>query len=89
MPEPVYVLAEDDRGGLLMVMRSGMKRLVDETLETYPLRDVPVPLEPGPLFRDRDGGLWIGNVRQGPSCMCTRVGRMCSHSLTVSQGMPF
>jgi signal transduction histidine kinase/ligand-binding sensor domain-containing protein len=65
MPESAQGLAEDNSGALLIATRGGMKRLVDEKLEAYPLRDVPLPLQPTRLLRDRDGGLWIGTFDRG------------------------
>jgi ligand-binding sensor domain-containing protein/signal transduction histidine kinase len=65
MPERVGGLAEDDGGALLIATRGGMKRLVDDKLETYPLPHVAAPFQPTRLLRDRDGGLWIGTFDRG------------------------
>src|SRR5262249_52890925 len=37
MPERVQALMEDENGALVVVMFSGVRRLVEEKLETYPL----------------------------------------------------
>jgi len=65
IPELVQGLAEDDSSALLIATRRGMKRLVDEKLEAYPLPDVRVPFQPTRLLRDRDGGLWMGTFDRG------------------------
>jgi signal transduction histidine kinase/ligand-binding sensor domain-containing protein len=63
-----------DDGRLLIVMHgAGLMRLVDDKLESYPIRgaiDSTRPLadrdvDSNRLLRDRDGGLWIGTVERG------------------------
>ncbi len=62
MPDSVEDLAEDD-SALLIATRGGIKRLVDDKVEAYPLVAADKPA--GPLLRDRDGGLWIGTLGGG------------------------
>jgi signal transduction histidine kinase/ligand-binding sensor domain-containing protein len=53
-------LAEDVDGALLTVTHSGVKRLVGVKTEAYPLPGPAREFQAHDLFRDRDGGLWIG-----------------------------
>jgi signal transduction histidine kinase/ligand-binding sensor domain-containing protein len=64
MPDPanrIHGLIESDDGGILVTKNSGITKLRNGKAEPYPL---PSGLEfsPGALFRDHDGGLWIGAV---------------------------
>jgi signal transduction histidine kinase/ligand-binding sensor domain-containing protein len=64
MPDPanrIHGLIESDDGGILVTKNSGITKLRNGKAEPYPL---PFGLEfsPGALFRDHDGGLWIGAV---------------------------
>src|SRR5262249_12048935 len=63
--DSVRAFAEDDSGALLVGMRSGTKRLVDERMEPYPLPDNVRKLAFRKMIRDRDGGLWFGTPQQG------------------------
>jgi len=65
MPDRVHALMEDDDGALAVVMHSGIKRLVKEKLEAYPLPATDLRFTPNGIFRDRDGGLWIGTADRG------------------------
>ncbi|MCU1261230.1 MAG: periplasmic sensor signal transduction histidine kinase [Bryobacterales bacterium] len=66
MPDPVSALMEGDDGALVIAMRdSGIRQLIDGKAETYLLPGIAPPLKPIRLFRDRDGGLWIGTVGRG------------------------
>jgi signal transduction histidine kinase/ligand-binding sensor domain-containing protein len=58
-------LAEDVDGALLILTDSGVKRLVDWKTEAYPLPDSARQFRASKLFRDRDGGLWIGTFGGG------------------------
>ena len=66
MPNPaqrIHALLESDDGGLLIAQHTGITKLRNEKFEAYPL---PAGFQPHRLFRDRDGGLWIGAlVQQG------------------------
>ena len=85
MPAPeIAALIEGDNGALWIAMRGGIRQLVDGKAEAYPLPGVGRQFKATRLLRDRDGGLWIGTAT-GVSCMCTREGRICLRSLTVSQ----
>jgi len=59
-------LSEDSDGSLLISMSGGIRRFVDGRAEmAYPF---PSPLQPAnasTLFRDRDGGLWVGTTTRG------------------------
>jgi len=56
---------EGDSGTMLVAMSHEIKRLVNGTLEPYPLLAGRQQLHPKSLLRDRNGGLWIGTVDQG------------------------
>ncbi|MBV8630493.1 MAG: PAS domain-containing protein, partial [Silvibacterium sp.] len=56
-PDRILSLGESDDGKLLLLMRDGIEQVVDGTLKAYVLPSSGL-LEL--LFRDRDGGLWIG-----------------------------
>jgi len=58
-------LAAGDNGALLVVMRSGLKQLVDEKAVPYRLPLDGLHFQPSRLLRDRDGGLWIGTFDRG------------------------
>ena len=90
MPDPVpeiHALIEGDNGALLIAMRGGIRQLVDGKAEAYPLPGV------GAAVHARSGCSGIAMAvcgserRTGASCMCTREGRMCLRSLTVSQAI--
>jgi signal transduction histidine kinase/ligand-binding sensor domain-containing protein len=65
MPDHVRALHEGNDGALLIVMRSGIRQLVDGKAGAYPLPGGGRPLQPIRLLRDRNGGLWIGTTDQG------------------------
>jgi signal transduction histidine kinase/ligand-binding sensor domain-containing protein len=56
---PINAMIELDDGALLVSKRSGLTTLRNGKTEPYPLPD-GLGFQPGRLFRDRDGGLWIG-----------------------------
>src|SRR5262249_4987765 len=58
-------LIEDDSGALLISMESGILRLVNGDIVPYPIPMVGPPVKTRGLFRDRDGGLWIGTASRG------------------------
>src|SRR5262249_27962512 len=64
-PEPAQALSEDDDGTLLLGLPERISRLVDGKTEAYPLPAGVLPLRITKMFRDRDGGLWIGTVNRG------------------------
>jgi signal transduction histidine kinase/ligand-binding sensor domain-containing protein len=62
MPDPanpINSLLELDDGAMLVAKRSGLTQLRNGKMEAYPLPDW-LDFQPGRLFRDHDGGLWIG-----------------------------
>ena len=61
----VQNLTEDLDGTLLIRTRNGIKRLVDGKPEAYSLPGSAQQLRVNHLFRDRDGGLWIGTSTAG------------------------
>jgi len=64
-PEESSDLVEGNNGGLLIGTRAGMRQLVDEKIGAYPLPGVGWKLDVAKLFRDRNGGLWIGTSDRG------------------------
>jgi ligand-binding sensor domain-containing protein len=66
MPDPaqrIYALIESDDGGILIAKHSGITKLRNGKAEAYPLDGLP--FSPHRLLRDRNGGLWIGALRDG------------------------
>src|SRR5262249_23035913 len=63
MPDSGRGLAEGDRGELLISTARGIRKLVNERAEPYPLPGVRQGASR--LLRDRDGGLWIGTIDAG------------------------
>ncbi|MGA9963632.1 MAG: two-component regulator propeller domain-containing protein, partial [Terriglobales bacterium] len=66
MPDSTSVeaLMEGDNGELLIGTGNGIKRLVGDKVEAYPLPGIE-QLKPNSMLRDRDGGLWIGTEDRG------------------------
>jgi ligand-binding sensor domain-containing protein/signal transduction histidine kinase len=64
-PDSIQVLCEDDRDALLLGLRDGIRRLVDEKTEAYPLPGMGEHFDAYKMLRDRDGGLWIGTPDRG------------------------
>jgi len=65
MPDPaqrIYALMESDDGGILIAKHSGITKLRNGKAEAYPLPN-GLPFPPHRLLRDRNGGLWIGALR--------------------------
>jgi ligand-binding sensor domain-containing protein/signal transduction histidine kinase len=58
-------LAEGEDGALLIATRAGIRRLADTRIEVYPPAAALPPLMARRVFRDRDGGLWIGTADRG------------------------
>jgi ligand-binding sensor domain-containing protein len=62
-PMEVIGLSKADDGRLLIAMRgAGLRQLVGDKVESYPIRGT---INPNRLFRDGDGGLWIGTADRG------------------------
>jgi ligand-binding sensor domain-containing protein/signal transduction histidine kinase len=64
-PDSIQGLCEDDRGALLLGLRDGIRRLVDEKVEAYPLPGIGQHFSVYKMLRDRDGGLWMGTTDRG------------------------
>jgi ligand-binding sensor domain-containing protein len=71
MPDPISAMegaedAEAAEAALLLSMRGiGIRQLVDGKTEAYPLPGSQRLFRLIRLFRDRNGGLWIGTTDQG------------------------
>src|ERR1700758_1257252 len=58
-------LSETQNRRLVVATRTGFEQLVDGKAVAYPLPGVATPFMPTKLFRDHDGGLWIGTYDRG------------------------
>ena len=58
-------IVETDQGALLIVLRDGLKQLIDEKVASWPLPLNELPWQPSRVLRDRDGSLWIGTFDRG------------------------
>jgi ligand-binding sensor domain-containing protein len=58
-------LNESDNGALLIVAKDAIKQFVDGKPESYRPPGIGRQFIPNKLFRDRNGGLWIGTLGQG------------------------
>ncbi|HYZ87030.1 MAG TPA: two-component regulator propeller domain-containing protein, partial [Bryobacteraceae bacterium] len=56
-------VVESSNGALVIVMRSGLKQLINEKVVAWSLPTEGV--QPSRVLRDRDGGLWIGTLDRG------------------------
>src|SRR5262249_20160089 len=64
-PDGIWGLAEDTDGTLLVGWNGRIHRFVEGKTEAYPLRGMAQPFRTHRLFRDRDGGQWIGTTEHG------------------------
>jgi len=64
LAEVVVSLIEGDNGALLISTPSGISQLIDGTIEMRALA-IDDATDYRKLFRDRDGGLWIGTLHAG------------------------
>jgi signal transduction histidine kinase/ligand-binding sensor domain-containing protein len=64
-PAQILRLTEGNDGTMLVAMSHEIKRLVNGNFEAYPLIADRRQFHPKCLFRDRNGGLWIGTTDQG------------------------
>src|SRR5208282_531539 len=73
-PTELIGLSKTDEGRLLIAMHSaGLMQLVDDNLESYPIRSainsnrlfLDRDVDSNRVVRDRDGGPWIGTVERG------------------------
>ncbi len=67
MPDSTSVdaLIGDANGELLIATGSGIKRLVGDKVEAYPLPGIGGQFKPNSMLWDRNGGLWIGTEDRG------------------------
>jgi signal transduction histidine kinase/ligand-binding sensor domain-containing protein len=79
-PTPtIRAFATAGDGPLLIAMSDGIRRLVGDRLEPYPIRGINRPLGALQLLADRDGGVWIGtqvglvHVHDGQADLFTRA----------------
>ena len=64
MPDPekdINALIDSDDGGILVAQDAGITKLRNGKAEAFPL-PAGLPFQPGRLFRDRHGALWIGAI---------------------------
>ena len=85
-------LSESDDGHLLIaILNGGLKQLIHDSIEPYPIRSASSPTAPlqdaevdsNRLLRDRDGALWIATVRRG----LIRTFRGRADTFAVSDGL--
>ena len=68
MPHPIQTaqaLAQGDSPAGLLAVGEGIWQFLDEKVTTYAFPTPPGRLTPMNLFRDRDGGLWVGTLQRG------------------------
>ena len=63
--DSIFSFAEDAEGALLFTTATGIRRVVGNTTEPYPMPTSREPLKSFCLRQDRDGGLWIGTLNRG------------------------
>src|ERR1700751_5041688 len=64
-PFGIISFAEDEQGQLLFGSHAGVRRLVKGRVEPYLLSLSAHPWQVTRMFRDRDGGLWVGTSEHG------------------------
>jgi signal transduction histidine kinase/ligand-binding sensor domain-containing protein len=65
-PDPeIQAITDGGNGSVLVAMSREIRRLLGDTLETFPVQVADRQLKPTRLLRDRDGALWIGTQDQG------------------------
>jgi len=68
MPHPIetsQALAEGDSRAGLLAVGEGLWQFMDEKTREYQIATPPGRLTPVNMFRDRDGGLWVGTLQRG------------------------
>jgi len=65
MHEGILNLIEGDNGALLLATPNDLKQFLDGKMAPYAFPSIRSPFKPSRLFRDRDGGLWIGTQDRG------------------------
>jgi signal transduction histidine kinase/ligand-binding sensor domain-containing protein len=64
-PDGIQGICEDADGTLLIGWKNGIYRFVDGKTDAYPRRRDSRQFPAKEIFRDRDGGLWIGTSGRG------------------------
>ena len=64
-PDGIQGIGEDSDGTLLVGWNGGVQRFVDGKTEAYSLPGIEGQFKVRRIFRDRDGGLWIGTSDRG------------------------
>ena len=64
-PFGLISLAEDRRGQLLLGTHAGIRRLTASGIEPYPPSGSPYAWQITRMFRDHNGGLWVGTAEHG------------------------
>ena len=64
-PFGIISFAEDEHGQVLFGSHAGVRRLVNGRVEPYSLSASAYPWQVTQMFRDRDGGLWVGTSEHG------------------------
>jgi signal transduction histidine kinase/ligand-binding sensor domain-containing protein len=65
MPERVQAMVEGDNGALIIATLSGIRQFVEGKPDEYRPLAPALRFTAREIFRDRDGGLWIGTTDQG------------------------
>ena len=68
MPHPIetsQALVEGDNRAGLLAVGEGLWQFMDEKIREYQIATPPGRLTPVNMFRDRDGGLWVGTLQRG------------------------
>src|SRR5712664_468610 len=64
-PFGIISFAEDEKGQLLFGSYAGIRRLVDGRVQPYPSSGSAHRWQVTRMFRDHDGGLWVGTADHG------------------------
>src|SRR5262249_17270922 len=65
MPNSPMDIVEDEQGVLLVATGDGIKQFINGRAEPYPVSGAGRQIKPSRVFRDRDGGLWLGTSDGG------------------------
>lgn len=65
IPSRQVAFAQGDHPSSVLVAINSVRQIVGQEVMNYPLHGVPSPLTASSLFRDRNGGLWIGTTAHG------------------------
>ena len=63
--ETPQALAQGDNKGEMLAVGDGLWRFADGKIDEYPFPEPPGRVTPVNVFRDRDGGLWVGTLQRG------------------------